>query len=313
MNRGRRPASGRQERYARPSETRRDRFNRQDGQNRPYRKEDGQNRPYRGRDERPERGVKHDVPQQTERPVPENLVYGRNPVREALRGERSVEKVLVQRGDGGGPLGELIARAKEAGVPVQSVERQRLDELCGSGLHQGVAAFVAAQAYAGVEDILKRAAERGEDPFILILDGVEDPHNLGSILRTAECAGVHGVIIPKRRAVGLTPVVAKASSGAIEFIPVARVTNIARTVDELKQKNIWVACGVTDGEPYTSADLKGPLALVIGGEGEGVSHLVEQKCDFKLSVPMRGRISSLNASVAAAVLVYEAVRQRQTP
>nr|WP_243108455.1 23S rRNA (guanosine(2251)-2'-O)-methyltransferase RlmB [Maliibacterium massiliense] len=243
--------------------------------------------------------------------LPENLLCGRNPVREALRAGRTLDKVLVARGEMKGPLGEIIQKAREAGVVVQQVERSRLDEVCQGTLHQGIAAYTAAQAYVEVEDILAYAKEKGEDPFIIVLDGIEDPHNLGSILRSAECVGAHGVIIPKRRAAGLTPTVAKSSSGAVEYVKVARVTNIVRTLEQLKGQGLWIAGAAMSGDDYRKADLKGPLALVVGAEGEGLSHLVCRQCDFMLSIPLCGRIDSLNASVAAGILMYEVLRRRQ--
>lgn len=237
------------------------------------------------------------------------MIFGRNPVTEALKSGRSIEKILVQD-TSGGSVGRILSLANENGVLVQKVSKQMLDHLADGAAHQGVAAHVSAHEYANVDDILQRAEERGEDPFLIILDGIEDPHNLGAVMRSAECAGAHGVIIQKRRAVGLTQTVAKASAGAIEYLPCARVTNISRTIEELKEKNIWVYACDMDGQNYTGQDLTGPIAVVIGAEGTGISENVKKKCDGVVSLPMLGRITSLNASNAAAVLMYEIRRQR---
>ena len=238
----------------------------------------------------------------------QNIIFGRNPVSEALRSGRTVEKILV--GASGGSLRQIEALAKERSIPLIRTERQALDRLSGGAVHQGVAAYVSAYAYASLEDILRRAQEAGEDPFIIILDELEDPHNLGAIMRTAECAGAHGLIIPKRNSCGLTDVVAKTSAGAIEYVPCARVTNVVRTIEELKKDGFWVAACDMGGEPYYKADLTGKLAVVIGGEGRGISRLAREKCDFVVSMPMRGKITSLNAANAAAVILYEVRRQR---
>ncbi|MCH4006535.1 MAG: 23S rRNA (guanosine(2251)-2'-O)-methyltransferase RlmB [Eubacterium sp.] len=237
------------------------------------------------------------------------MIFGRNPVTEALKSGRSMEKILVQD-TSGGSVGRILSLANENGVLVQKVSKQMLDHLAEGAVHQGVAAHVSAHEYASVEDILARAEERGEDPFIIILDGIEDPHNLGAIMRSAECAGAHGVIIQKRRAVGLTQTVAKASAGAIEYMPCARVTNISRTIEELKEKNVWVYACDMDGQNYTKQDLTGPIAIVIGAEGAGIAENVKKKCDGVVSLPMLGHITSLNASNAAAILMYEIRRQR---
>ena len=240
----------------------------------------------------------------------ENQLEGRNAVLEVLKSGRDIEKIIVQKGNVEGTIRRIVGIAKEKGVVVQEVVKQKLDEMSQTKNHQGVIAIVSEHEYADVEDIINSAESKGEKPFIIILDNITDPHNLGAIIRTAECAGAHGVIIPKRRSVGLTAVVGKTSAGAIEYMPVARVTNIARTIDDLKSRGIWVACADMGGDDYFDASLDGALALVIGSEGEGVSRLVKEKCDFTVSIPMYGKISSLNASVAAALLLYEAVRQR---
>lgn len=238
----------------------------------------------------------------------ENLLVGRNPIREALKSGRTVEKLLVAQGDLSGAAKDIIRMARDAGAVVQTVDRSRLDQIYPA--HQGMLAYVAAVDYKSLDDILALAAERGEDAFIVILDGVTDPHNLGAIIRSAECAGAHGVILPERRAAGLGPAAAKAAAGALNYLPIARVKNLNRTIDELKQRGVWVIGTAMDGEDALTADLTGPVALVIGSEGEGISHLTLQKCDRTVTLPMKGQIVSLNASVAAGILMYEIVRAR---
>ncbi len=236
----------------------------------------------------------------------ENILLGRNPVREALRAGRPINKILLAGGDSP-PLRELGRLAREAGIPVQQVDRAKLDKMAGGLPHQGVIAFASVRDYVEVDEILARA---GEKPFLVILDEINDPHNLGAILRSADAAGVHGVVIPRRRSASLTPAVARASAGAVEYVPVARVTNIVRTVESLKEKGIWIVGAHMEGQLYWEASLDGPLALVIGGEEKGLGRLVREKCDQLVSLPMLGRVSSLNASVAAALLSYEVLRQR---
>ena len=238
----------------------------------------------------------------------ENLLVGRNPIREALKAGRPVEKLLVAQGDLSGAARDIIRLAKENGAVVQTVDRSRLDQIYPA--HQGMLAYVAAVDYKTLEDIFDFAAEKGEDPFIIILDGITDPHNLGAIIRSAECAGAHGVIVPERRAAGLGPAAAKAAAGALNHMRIARVKNLNRTIDELKEKGVWVIGTAMDGEDAFSADLTGPVALVIGSEGEGISRLTLEKCDRTLTLPMKGEIVSLNASVAAGILMYEIVRAR---
>ena len=240
----------------------------------------------------------------------ELTIEGRNAVLESLKSGKPVDKLLVQEGAGEGSVNTILREAKKAGVVIEYVPKERLDAMSKTGRHQGVIASCAAYEYAEVEDILAAAKEKNEDPFIVVLDGIEDPHNLGAIIRTAHQAGAHGIIIPKRRAVGLTATVAKTSAGAINYLPVAKVTNISQTIEELKKEGIWFACADMDGEVMYRANLKGPIGIVIGNEGEGVSRLVKEKCDFTVSIPMKGQIDSLNASVAAGVLAYEIVRQR---
>lgn len=239
---------------------------------------------------------------------PENLLSGRNPIREAIKSGRDIEKLLVAKGDLSGTAKEIIAMAKEAHIPIQTVERSRLDEITRN--HQGMLAFASAYRYYEVEDMLSDALEKGEPPFLIVLDGVTDPQNLGAVIRTAACVGAHGVIVPERRAVGLTPSAVKASAGAIEKIKVARVTNLKRTLDMLKEKGVWLYAADMDGEDYRKIDFSGPLALIVGAEGEGVSRLVLESSDYKVSLPMKGGVGSLNASVAAGVLMYAAFASR---
>ena len=249
-------------------------------------------------------------PERTEE-LAEGLIEGRNALTEALKSGRTIDKLYVAEGSTDRSLARLAALAKEAGAVVVPTDRRKLDQMSPTGAHQGVIAAVAAHEYASVEEILALAAERGEPPLIVICDELSDPHNLGAILRTAECAGAHGVVIPKRRSVGLTAVVAKTSAGAVEYLPVARVGNIANTIRELKEKGVWVYGTAADADSALyRTDLTGPAAIVIGSEGEGMSRLVRESCDVLVSIPMKGRISSLNASAAAAVMLYEALRQR---
>lgn len=238
----------------------------------------------------------------------ENLLSGRNPIREALKSGRDIEKLLVARGELSGSAREIVQMAKERHIPVQEVDRARLDAITRN--HQGMLAFASAYQYSSVESMLALAEERGEPPFLVLLDGITDPHNLGAIIRTAECAGAHGVIVQERRAVGLTPAAVKASAGAVEYLPVARVTNLANTIESLKARDIWVYAADMGGEDYTSVDMSGAVALVIGAEGEGVGRRVLEACDKAVSLPLRGKLDSLNASVAAGVLLYAAMRSR---
>lgn len=246
-----------------------------------------------------------------EREDAENILEGRNALTEALASGRAIDKVFIAEGSTDRALARLAAQAKQAGAVVVETDRRKLDQMSATGAHQGVIAMVAAHSYATLDDILNRAKERGEAPLIVICDELSDPHNLGAIIRTAECAGAHGVVIPKRRSVGLTAIVGKASAGALEYMPVARVTNITNAIKELKEHGVWIFGTAAEGAtPLYQADLKGAAAIVIGNEGDGMSRLVAESCDLKVSIPMKGRISSLNASAAAAILLYEAVRQR---
>lgn len=240
----------------------------------------------------------------------ENKIEGRNAVLEALRAGKPIDKLYVLDGCPDGPVRTIIREAKKGDTIINYVKKERLDQLSETGHHQGVIAMAASYEYATVEDILEKAREKGEAPFIFVLDNIEDPHNLGAMIRTANLAGAHGVIIPKRRAVGLTPTVARTSAGAINYTPVAKVTNLKQTMEQLKKEGMWFVCADMEGTPYYQMDLKGPMGLVIGNEGEGVSRLIKETCDFVASIPMKGDIDSLNASVAAGVLAFEIARQR---
>lgn len=241
--------------------------------------------------------------------LPSNGIIGRNPVMEALRNDREIEKILVGKG-AEGSITKIIGIAKDKGIPIYQSDKLTLDRIAAGAPHQGVIAYASAYSYSTMEDIYAKAEASGEPPLVVILDNLEDPHNLGAIMRTAECAGAHGVIIPKRRSVGLTDTVAKSSAGAIEYMPCVKVSNIGQTIDQLKEDGFWVAACDMDGVPYYEQDLTGKLAIVIGSEGAGISQLVKKKCDFTVSMPMVGKITSLNASNAAAVLMYEVRRQR---
>ena len=275
---------------------------------------EGRPAPQRPAEERSYRDFEHRAPAApaavpVENEVAENLLSGRNPIREALKSGRDIEKLLVQRGELSGSAREIVQMAREAHIPVQEVDKARLDAIAPH--HQGMLAFASAYQYATVEDMLDAAKERGEEPFLILLDGVTDPHNLGAIIRTAECVGAHGVIVPERRSVGLTPAAVKASAGAVEHLPVARVTNINRTLEELKKRGVWAYAVTMDGEDYEKVDFRGGVALVIGAEGEGISRLTLETCDQKVSLPMAGHLDSLNASVAAGVMMYRVLASRR--
>ena len=239
-----------------------------------------------------------------------NIICGRNPVLEALRSGREIDRLLVAHGTGGGSVTAIIAKCRAKGILIKEISPQKLDYYCGGANHQGVAVMFASQEYATVEDMFALAETRGEKPFLIICDEIEDPHNLGAIIRTAEATGVHGVIIPERRSASLNATVAKAACGALEYVPVARVTNIANTIDALKQRGVWVFGADMDGDDYTRTDFDTPCALVIGNEGKGIGALTAKKFDAVISLPMCGKINSLNASVAAGILMYEVVRSR---
>ena len=240
----------------------------------------------------------------------ENVISGRNAVRELIDSGRDIEKIYVSRGEREGSIKQIIGMALERKIPIVESERQKLDAMSGGTRHQGVVAIAAAREYASVDDIFRLAKERGEEPFIVVLDGVEDPHNLGAIIRNAECTGVHGVIIRKARSVGITPTVVKASAGAIEHVPVARVTNIGAVIDELKAGGLWIYAADMDGAPCYETDMSGGVAIVLGSEGSGISRLVKEKCDFTVTIPLYGSVNSMNVSAAAAVILSEAARQR---
>lgn len=239
-----------------------------------------------------------------------DIITGRNPVAEAIKSGRTIDTLYIARGELKGSARVIAALARERDIPIKEVDRKKLDLMTAHSTHQGVVALASIKEYSSVDDIFALAESRGEKPFIIVLDEIEDPHNLGAIIRTAECAGAHGVIIPKRRSAGLSFTVGKASAGAYEYVPVARVTNISAAIEELKERGCWVYGADMDGETYCSCDLRGAAALVIGSEGKGLGRLVREKCDAVLSLPMQGRINSLNASVAAGVLMYEFARQR---
>lgn len=240
----------------------------------------------------------------------DDLIIGRNPVSEAIRSNRSIDRILVAKGSKNGAIVGILAKAKKKDIPIKEVDPKKLDYITGGANHQGIAAYSAVKEYATVDDIFALAEERGEKPFIIILDELEDPHNLGAVLRTAECTGAHGVIIPKRRSATLSYAVGKASAGAVEYVPVARVTNIANTIEELKKRGVWVYGADMNGTYYRDCNFSGSAALVIGNEGKGIGRLVREKCDEIVSLPMKGKINSLNASVAAGVLMYEIASRR---
>ena len=240
----------------------------------------------------------------------QDLIIGRNAVTEAVKGGREIDTLFIANGDRSGSIGMIMGLAREKGIVVKEVDRRKLDAMCGGGNHQGVAARAAAHKYAEVDDIIAAAKEKGEEPFVVICDEIEDPHNLGAIIRTADACGAHGVIIPKRRGVSLTYAVGKVSAGAVEYVPVARVTNLPSTIEELKSKGFWLYGADMDGTPWDKQDYSGAVALVVGSEGRGISRLVKEKCDFIVSLPMKGKINSLNASVAAGILMYEVTKHR---
>ena len=238
------------------------------------------------------------------------IIEGRNPIIEALKNNRPIEKIMVNKASKEGSIKKILAMAKENKVIIQEVDRHKLDEMSESHAHQGVIAITSAYRYYDLDEILEIPRQNGEDPFFIILDGITDPHNLGSIIRTADAVGAHAVIIPKRRSVQITPIVAKASAGAVEYLPVCKVTNIVNTIKTLKENGLWIAAVDMDGQTFYQQNLGGPLGLVVGSEGEGISRLVKQNCDFTVSMPMSGNVTSLNASVAGSILLYEVYRQR---
>ncbi len=261
-------------------------------------------KPRRDTEEKKERTEK---PERTER---DDLIIGRNAVREALKANRPAECLMVQRGDRKGAVAPLVAQCLEMKIPVKEVDIKKLDFMCGHSNHQGVILIAAAKEYSTVEDIFDNAKEKNEPPFIIICDGLEDPHNLGAVIRSAEAAGAHGVIIPSRRSTGLGYTVGKSSAGALEYMPVARVTNLNATINEIKERGVWVYAADMDGKPYYETDMSGAVAIIVGSEGSGVSRLVKENADVVVSIPMKGHINSLNASVAASILMFEASKAR---
>lgn len=254
----------------------------------------------------------HETKKTFDEAIPDGMIEGRNAVIEALRTETAIDKIYIAKGETDKTLGHIASKARDRGIVVVEADRRKLDHMSRTHAHQGVIALAAVREYVSVQSILEAAAEKGEAPLLVVCDEISDPHNLGAILRTAECAGAHGVIIPKRRSAGLTAVVAKTSAGAVSYMPVARVPNMAALLKDLKKQGVWVFGAAAEGTTTLyDADLKGPAAIVIGSEGDGMSRLVTENCDFLVSIPMKGQISSLNASAAAAILLYEAVRQRR--
>ena len=254
----------------------------------------------------------HETKKTFDEAIPDGMIEGRNAVIEALRTETAIDKIYIAKGETDKALGHIASKARDRGIVVVEADRRKLDHMSRTHAHQGVIALAAVREYVSVQSILEAAAEKGEAPLLVVCDEISDPHNLGAILRTAECAGAHGVIIPKRRSAGLTAVVAKTSAGAVSYMPVARVPNMAALLKDLKKQGVWVFGTAAEGTTTLyDADLKGPAAIVIGSEGDGMSRLVTENCDFLVSIPMKGQISSLNASAAAAILLYEAVRQRR--
>ncbi len=240
----------------------------------------------------------------------ENIIFGRNPVFEAIKSGHTIDKILIKKGRYEGSIVPIIKKAKEQGIIIQEVDKVKLDDICGGENHQGIIAYISSHSYASVREILDRAKNKGEAPFVIICDRITDPHNLGAILRTANCVGAHGLIIPKRNSVGLNSIAVKTAAGAAEYTPVAKVTNISQTIDELKKEGLWICAADMDGEPLQKSNLKGAIGIVVGSEGDGISRLVKENCDFCVSIPMQGEINSLNASVAAGMIMYEALRQR---
>ena len=260
-------------------------------------------------------GVPHRYDRDTEQgrlesELDETVVIGRNAVKELLLGGRDIDKLYITSGDKEGSINQLLGIASERGIPIIEYDRQKLDNIAKGGRHQGIIAIAAERNYSSIDEILEYANERGEAPFVVVCDGVEDPHNLGAIIRSAECVGAHGIIIPKRRAVGLTATVAKSSAGALEHMRVAKVTNLPSAIDELKERGLWIYAADMDGSAYYKTDMKGAAALVLGSEGFGISRLVKEKCDFVVSIPLYGHVNSMNVSCAAAVLLTEIARQR---
>ena len=277
-----------------------------------YKKKSGFDRPSRNdRTEKTDRSEKFEKTEKHERTERDDLIIGRNAVREALKAERPAECLMVQRGDKKGAVAPLVAQCIEKKIPVKEVDVKKLDFMCGHSNHQGVILVAAAKEYSTLEEIFENAASKNEQPFIIICDGLEDPHNLGAVIRSAEAAGAHGVVIPSRRSTGLGYTVGKSSAGALEYMPVARVTNLNVAIDEMKKRGVWVYAADMDGKPYYETDMSGAIAIIVGSEGKGVGRLVKEHADIVVSIPMKGKINSLNASVAASILMFEASKTRK--
>lgn len=279
-----------------------------------YKNDKYKKRPVHGRTDRTDRAERTERPEKTEKPERverDDLIIGRNAVREALKADRPAECLMVQRGDKKGAVAPLVAQCIEKKIPVKEVDIKKLDFMCGHSNHQGVILIAAAKEYSTLDDIFENAASKNEQPFIIICDGLEDPHNLGAVIRSAEAAGAHGVVIPSRRSTGLGYTVGKSSAGALEYMPVARVTNLSVAIEEMKKRGVWVYAADMDGKPYYETDMSGAVAIIVGSEGKGVGRLVKENADIVVSIPMKGKINSLNASVAASILMFEVAKTRR--
>lgn len=279
-----------------------------------YKNDKYKKRPVHGRTDRTDRAERTERPEKTEKPERverDDLIIGRNAVREALKADRPAECLMVQRGDKKGAVAPLVAQCVEKKIPVKEVDIKKLDFMCGHSNHQGVILIAAAKEYSTLDDIFENAASKNEQPFIIICDGLEDPHNLGAVIRSAEAAGAHGVVIPSRRSTGLGYTVGKSSAGALEYMPVARVTNLSVAIEEMKKRGVWVYAADMDGKPYYETDMSGAVAIIVGSEGKGVGRLVKENADIVVSIPMKGKINSLNASVAASILMFEVAKTRR--
>ncbi len=276
-----------------------------------YKNDKYKKRPVHGRTDRTDRTERPEKTEKPERVERDDLIIGRNAVREALKADRPAECLMVQRGDKKGAVAPLVAQCIEKKIPVKEVDIKKLDFMCGHSNHQGVILIAAAKEYSTLDDIFENAASKNEQPFIIICDGLEDPHNLGAVIRSAEAAGAHGVVIPSRRSTGLGYTVGKSSAGALEYMPVARVTNLSVAIEEMKKRGVWVYAADMDGKPYYETDMSGAVAIIVGSEGKGVGRLVKENADIVVSIPMKGKINSLNASVAASILMFEVAKTRR--
>lgn len=276
-----------------------------------YKNDKYKKRPVHGRTDRTDRTERPEKAEKPERVERDDLIIGRNAVREALKADRPAECLMVQRGDKKGAVAPLVAQCIEKKIPVKEVDIKKLDFMCGHSNHQGVILIAAAKEYSTLDDIFENAASKNEQPFIIICDGLEDPHNLGAVIRSAEAAGAHGVVIPSRRSTGLGYTVGKSSAGALEYMPVARVTNLSVAIEEMKKRGVWVYAADMDGKPYYETDMSGAVAIIVGSEGKGVGRLVKENADIVVSIPMKGKINSLNASVAASILMFEVAKTRR--